>query len=453
MTALHRDLSAPELWHRSLERSCRRRVTAPKLRRQAARRRRASTAMAAAMLASPAASLAAAQSSASSGSSGSSGSGQTGIAAESPANRAIAGGSQSAAMLRLGSTGRAVADVQRELGMEVDGIFGRSTDQSVRVFQGNEGLAVDGIVGPQTRGALFGSGGGTGPAADSGGPDLDIEPAAANDRTPVGNRTQFAVRMAAETELDENERAGLRAAKAAAPQESEDDGGLVAIEFHAPEARAPEVSSESEPSGDDDSVSSDDEGDSVSARSDSGSSDGADSDEEGSVAPSAPKGEDREDPDSGVDNAKSEDKPKSEEDKPKSEDKPTSEEDKPKSEPNPKPKSEPKDDKGSGDCSNKLRDPLSGKGTRTSNFGQRNGRVARGSRHLGPERHADPGRGVWSGQLPEGHVLERWLRQVHLREALEQLHHVLRPPLAVLRRADGRPRQGRRGHRLRGQHR
>ena len=313
--------------------------------------------MAAAMLASPAASLAAAQSSASSGSSGSSGSGQTGIAAESPANRAIAGGSQSAAMLRLGSTGRAVADVQRELGMEVDGIFGASTDQSVRVYQGNEDLAVDGIVGPQTWGALFGSGGGTGPAANVGGPDLDVGPAVANDRTPVGNRTQFAVRMAAETELDENERAGLRAAKAASPPESEDDGGLVAIEF-----RAPETSSESEATVDDDSVSSDDEGDSGSAASDSGSSDGADSDEERRAAPSAPKGEDGEDPDSGADKGKPEDEP----------------ENKPKPEPKEESKPRPDDGKGSGACSNKLLDPLRGKGTRTSDYGQRGGRLHAG---------------------------------------------------------------------------
>src|ERR687890_1980086 len=100
MTAPTRDLSAPELWQRSLERSRRRRVTAPQLRRQAARRRRASSAMAAAMIAGPAAQIAAAQPS-------DGGAPQPNLASESPANRAIGGGESPAppVALKRGSEG------------------------------------------------------------------------------------------------------------------------------------------------------------------------------------------------------------------------------------------------------------------------------------------------------------------------------------------------------------
>src|SRR5215210_8674138 len=106
MTVLHRDLSAPEIWQRSFERSRRRRAVTPKLRRQVVRRKSASTAMAAAMLAGPAAQLAGAQTT-SEGSG--SGAGASGIASESPANRAIGGGDRAAnVMLSIGSAGEAV---------------------------------------------------------------------------------------------------------------------------------------------------------------------------------------------------------------------------------------------------------------------------------------------------------------------------------------------------------
>src|SRR5215212_654447 len=175
MSAPTRDLSAPELWQRSLERSLRRRVTAPRLRRQAARRKRASSAMAAAMLAGPAAQIAAAQTS-------SDGSAQPNLASESPANRAIGGGEDRAAQmeLRLGSAGQAVAALQRKLGVEASGYFDEETDQAVRIFQGNHGLEVDGIVGPRTWYALFNDGGAVATAAP-GGSRLTIEPAVSRD--------------------------------------------------------------------------------------------------------------------------------------------------------------------------------------------------------------------------------------------------------------------------------
>ena len=57
-------------------------------------------------------------------------------------------------LLRFGSRGEAVAEVQRALGIPADGVFGPQTRKAVRAFQAGQGLAVDGIVGPRTRAAL-----------------------------------------------------------------------------------------------------------------------------------------------------------------------------------------------------------------------------------------------------------------------------------------------------------
>ena len=147
MTNAHRDLAAPELWTRSLQRSRRRRELLPKARRQnrpaesTCRRRwppRWSR--------GPATPLAAAQVC--------SGDLSAAVAAESPANRAIEireGGLP----LQVGSQGELVAQVQRALQISSDGIFGVQTDAAVRSYQQASGLQVDGIVGLATWGSLF----------------------------------------------------------------------------------------------------------------------------------------------------------------------------------------------------------------------------------------------------------------------------------------------------------
>ncbi len=78
-------------------------------------------------------------------------------------------------VLRLGSRGSAVSDLQRRLQAHgfnpgpIDGIFGSGTDAAVRSFQRSQGLTADGIVGPATW-ARVGSGSGRGTPPPSPGP-------------------------------------------------------------------------------------------------------------------------------------------------------------------------------------------------------------------------------------------------------------------------------------------
>lgn len=56
--------------------------------------------------------------------------------------------------LRRGATGPLVEEVQRRLGIAVDGRFGGDTEIAVAAFQAARGLGIDGIVGPYTWDAL-----------------------------------------------------------------------------------------------------------------------------------------------------------------------------------------------------------------------------------------------------------------------------------------------------------
>ena len=53
-----------------------------------------------------------------------------------------------------GSRGERVREIQRALGIRVDGVYGSRTINAIRHFQRRNGLRVDGVVGYQTRRAL-----------------------------------------------------------------------------------------------------------------------------------------------------------------------------------------------------------------------------------------------------------------------------------------------------------
>jgi len=142
-----RDLASHLLWETSLSRSLHRRELAEITRRNAPRRKGASIALSAAVAAGPALpGLAAAEANSHSGAR-SVGPGQT----TSPE-----GARQAMPVLAaFGSSGWAVAAVQRALHIPADGLFGPQTRGAVRAFQQRDGLPTSGRVDLQTWVALF----------------------------------------------------------------------------------------------------------------------------------------------------------------------------------------------------------------------------------------------------------------------------------------------------------
>jgi len=57
-------------------------------------------------------------------------------------------------LLKVGSRGKEVKELQEFLGIGADGIFGKGTESAVKEFQKTNGLTVDGIVGPSTWDAM-----------------------------------------------------------------------------------------------------------------------------------------------------------------------------------------------------------------------------------------------------------------------------------------------------------
>ena len=53
-------------------------------------------------------------------------------------------------LLRVGSRGQAVKELQEDLGIGADGIFGQGTKKAVIEFQASNGLEADGMAGPLT---------------------------------------------------------------------------------------------------------------------------------------------------------------------------------------------------------------------------------------------------------------------------------------------------------------
>ena len=81
----------------------------------------------------------------------------TGLVAASAASADTAGSTGAMSteiVLKKGDRGKAVAAVQRKLGLKADGNFGAGTASAVKRFQKRQGLDADGIVGPATRRAM-----------------------------------------------------------------------------------------------------------------------------------------------------------------------------------------------------------------------------------------------------------------------------------------------------------
>ena len=57
-------------------------------------------------------------------------------------------------LLKMGSRGQEVIELQQALEIKADGIFGEQTQTAVMAFQQENGLVVDGIAGPQTLSVL-----------------------------------------------------------------------------------------------------------------------------------------------------------------------------------------------------------------------------------------------------------------------------------------------------------
>lgn len=57
-------------------------------------------------------------------------------------------------LLKIGSRGELVKDVQEIVGVTADGIFGKGTDEAVKRWQTKNGLPADGLVGPATIGKM-----------------------------------------------------------------------------------------------------------------------------------------------------------------------------------------------------------------------------------------------------------------------------------------------------------
>lgn len=97
-------------------------------------------------------------------------------------------------ILRSGSRGAAVSDLQQALNdqgaaIAVDGIFGSATGQAVRALQRSHGLVVDGVVGVRTWGALAGSTGSDSGASGAGSSGGSVSSAGSAVDTSAGTPT------------------------------------------------------------------------------------------------------------------------------------------------------------------------------------------------------------------------------------------------------------------------
>ena len=142
MPITDRDLASAELWQDSLDRVRRRRSLAESMRKNLARRKTASLAVSAAVVAAPAWPGAVAAS---------------GLTKERATKlaRKLERRQIERVLLERGDWTPAVAELQRALKIADDGIFGPQTEAAVRAYQEREGLAVTGYVNPKTWLKLF----------------------------------------------------------------------------------------------------------------------------------------------------------------------------------------------------------------------------------------------------------------------------------------------------------
>jgi hypothetical protein len=221
-----RDLSSTDLWHDSLERSKRRRELSELARKHQSRQKGASLAVTAAMATTPIAPTLTALSKGKSPKSASTSAHN--LQLENKEN----GGAR--VLLERGDTNTAVAQVQEELDIAEDGIFGPVTELSVEQFQKRKKLPVNGTVDVRTWLKLFPDGmvvfdpktetaqlaahlpqqGVAGPAglasASAGGPSSNLIPA----------------NGVAESDNDVRE-ARLQAARGGAPEGADADHGIL----------------------------------------------------------------------------------------------------------------------------------------------------------------------------------------------------------------------------------
>ena len=133
MSHIVRDLSCPEPWAESLQRSLARREAVQRRRELPMPTGRSATVAAAVVVA------------------GGSAAGMAG---------ALPGTVEDASAAKVRHRGSGVADMQKKLGLPADGVFGPNTERALRRWQRRRGLTADGVAGPMTRRAL-----GIGPGA------------------------------------------------------------------------------------------------------------------------------------------------------------------------------------------------------------------------------------------------------------------------------------------------
>ncbi|HEV2059911.1 MAG TPA: peptidoglycan DD-metalloendopeptidase family protein, partial [Solirubrobacteraceae bacterium] len=139
-----RDLSSLDLWELSLERSRRRRELAARQRKAAPKTKGTAAAMSAALLASPILPTVSAAAQA--------GGGESSSAQPNPPD---AGAGIGGVLAKRGDVSAMVAEIQRQVAVDDDGIFGPITEHAVAEFQERSGLPRTGEVDTTTWQALF----------------------------------------------------------------------------------------------------------------------------------------------------------------------------------------------------------------------------------------------------------------------------------------------------------